>query len=112
MMTPASRLEKKSASNFQPGGPACVAAQVVGAGPPDRAAAVFGETHTDYYDAASWLFGGVIKLSSTWCAAVGSRIDCDLYERVVGALKKEASRGRSRSTARPAHTNSGASCGS
>jgi DNA replication protein DnaC len=53
-----------------------LAARVVESWPPDRAAAVLGRTHPDYYDSIAWFLGGSVwKHSRAWCHAVGQHVE-------------------------------------
>lgn len=66
-----------------------LAARVVESWAPERAAAVFGRTHPDYYDSIHWFLGGSVwKHSRAWCHAVGRHVEWSAVSESLSKVRR------------------------
>lgn len=66
-----------------------LAARVVESWASERAAAVFGRTHPDYYDSIRWFIGASVwKHSRAWCHAVGRHVEWSAVSESLSKVRR------------------------
>jgi 5-methylcytosine-specific restriction endonuclease McrA len=66
-----------------------LAARVVESWAPEKAAAVLGRTHPDYYDSITWFLGGSVwKHSRAWCHAVGRHVEWSAVSESLSKVRR------------------------